>query len=132
MRDLERRVRDELRPPDRDAGGDADAVEREADHHSVAAVVATRPAAGRGERYERSPKPSWKSAAISRIAATSSGPSVSSRTVVPTDAVSSITATILRALARRPLTHERDVAAEARGDVDDPGARAGVQAESDW
>ncbi len=32
VRDLERRVRDELRPPDRDAARNADAVEREARH----------------------------------------------------------------------------------------------------
>ncbi len=31
--DLERRVRDELRPADRDAGRDADTMERETDHH---------------------------------------------------------------------------------------------------
>src|SRR5215207_7737058 len=38
------------------------------------------------------------------MASASSGPSISMRTVAPTDAVSSITATMLRALARLPFT----------------------------
>jgi hypothetical protein len=58
--------------------------------------------ANRQALYLRSPNPSWNSAATSRIARASSGPSASRRTTFPIDADSSITATMLRALARRP------------------------------
>src|SRR4029077_3865429 len=94
--DLRRHADEKVRVPDGDARGHADAVHREGDGVGAGARAF-------GRHHSPSSNLFLKSASIASMAATSSGPSVSSSTDEPIPAASIITPMMLFAFTRRPL-----------------------------